>query len=101
MGVFWVVTRVPTRAGGLFSFPMEHPAQTIDELARALRDAPPIVGEKLSLVDDGRGGKLITRRDPIAVGQVETISPYHLKVWEPDADDLRRESRRPHQDRGH
>ncbi|MER8556117.1 hypothetical protein NKH37_28855 [Mesorhizobium sp. M1217] len=74
----------PTSRSFAVVFECEHP--TIADIERELRHNGVVAGSKLDTIDDGKGGRLIRRRDGFMVGVAGlcTIQTYHKPCWEPD-----------------
>lgn len=86
MGVFWIVTTMPGKLPDrpyqlVFSAP-EY--ETVKDLSDALAERGTVPGEKLSVVDDGRGRKVVRSRSPYAIGAfgIGSIQPSIHEVSE-------------------
>lgn len=89
MGVFWLLTPAINAKGQNIGFPWEVPGcDSIDDLTIQLQDKGIVAGRRLDTVDDGRGGKMVRRRFPMAltVRGIASISPPLFRIWEPDED---------------
>jgi hypothetical protein len=69
-----------------FSVIFETQVETVAEIEVRLREHGVMAGCRLRAVDDGRGGKLIQRREEFMIGVAVLISlqPYQRPIWEPE-----------------
>ena len=69
-----------------FSVIFETPVATVAEIEATLREHGIIAGCRLRAVDDGRGAKMIQRREEFMIGIAGLISlqPYQRPIWEPE-----------------
>ncbi len=86
MAVFFVVLTTTTLRGTPTSFQFEAPYETVQDLSDAAQTSYLISGARLSWTDDGRGGRLVRSREPLAIGvpAISTITPCRFRYWEPE-----------------
>jgi len=86
MNVFWLLTTAIGSNGKHYGITFEHDAASIDDLSAKLVADEIIVGNQLLVTDDGRGGKLVKGRKPIAFTKlgIAAIMTYDYKCWEPE-----------------
>ncbi|CAI2936136.1 hypothetical protein [Aminobacter niigataensis] len=68
-----------------YSLPFEVALPSVEAISDQLIRAGVVAGSKLTLVDDGKGGKLITDRKGFSFGVSGFVSvqDYFRPVWEP------------------
>ncbi|WP_336801678.1 hypothetical protein [Kaistia sp. MMO-174] len=88
MAVFWIVTTLPGKLPDrpyqlVFSAP-EY--ETVKDLSDALAARGTVPGERLSVIDDGKGRKMVRARSPYAIGAfaIGSIQPSIHEIWEPE-----------------
>jgi hypothetical protein len=85
MNVFYINTPVLSASGRSIGFPLECDAESVADLSEKIAVEGIVSGNQLYTTDDGRGGKLVKSRKPIAltVRGIASILPYEYEVWEP------------------
>lgn len=85
MGLFFITTDILSDAGRPFLLSIETDHASIEDVTKHLSAGNFLFGNKLAFVDDGRGGKLITGREPIGLNpdRISTIAPPKYRLWEP------------------
>lgn len=68
-----------------YGFAFESPLPNVEAIRAELVKTGLTIGNKLKLVQDGKGGKLITERSGMCVGLPGLVSlqDYTVPVWEP------------------
>lgn len=68
-----------------YGFAFESPLPSVEAIRAELVNTGLVTGNKLKLVQDGKGGKLITGRSGMCVGLPGLVSlqDYMVPVWEP------------------
>ncbi len=87
MGVFWINTPVLNSQGRAIGVTFEAPpCDSVEALTLLLQEKGIVCGNQLRTVDDGRGGKLVQSRRPMAITikGIASILPYDFRVWEPE-----------------
>lgn len=86
MSVFWVLTPAIGPNGKNFGIVFEHEAASIAELSSMLAHDQIVAGNQLATTDDGRGGKLVKSRKPVAFTAmgIAAIMQYEYRCWEPE-----------------